>query len=110
SDNFQNLYFEGSYNGPRECTSEEGIKGVDNEGVIKLKGKKISRCLVSLEDLFDKYDKFIQGKAKDQPKNSAKFDQVNIETHEKPRLFNIGKCCSPEEKRSFATLLKKYSD
>ncbi|KAH9303794.1 hypothetical protein KI387_008198, partial [Taxus chinensis] len=58
-DNFNNLFFEGSENPHRESVpkeEKEGIEGIDEEGVIKLKGNKIPKGLVSLEDLFDKHD------------------------------------------------------
>ncbi|KAH9296368.1 hypothetical protein KI387_039956, partial [Taxus chinensis] len=64
---------------------KEGIEGID-EGVIKLKGNKIPKGLVSLEDLFDKHDRFIQEKSKQSSQCLADFDKENIGTPEEPRM------------------------
>ncbi|KAH9315939.1 hypothetical protein KI387_024566, partial [Taxus chinensis] len=59
-DNFEQLYFEGSDNFPRESVpfNKEDVKEeeMDQDGCIKLKGNKIPKGLVSLEELFDKHD------------------------------------------------------
>ncbi|KAH9310474.1 hypothetical protein KI387_025509, partial [Taxus chinensis] len=65
-DNYDQLYFEGSETFPRECVSsnEGDIKeDMDQDGYIKLKGNKIPKGLVILEDLFDKHDGYIKSKA-----------------------------------------------
>ncbi|KAH9312360.1 hypothetical protein KI387_027395, partial [Taxus chinensis] len=112
-DNFNNLFFEGSVNPHREVVAEDAsdeIERVDDEGMIRLKGNKIPKGLVSLEDLFDKHDRFIHEKEKLSSRHPSNFDKENIGTSEDPRMVNIGKCCSPEEKRKFIAFLKKYSD
>ncbi|KAH9310508.1 hypothetical protein KI387_025543, partial [Taxus chinensis] len=72
---------------PKE--EKEGIEGIDEDGVIKLKGNKIPKGLVSLEDLFDKHDRFIQEKEKQSSRCPSDFDQENIGTLENPRMVNI---------------------
>ncbi|KAH9317803.1 hypothetical protein KI387_019572, partial [Taxus chinensis] len=54
------MYFEGSDNLPRESVpfDKEVVKEeeADQDGCIKLKGNKIPKGSVSLEELFDKHD------------------------------------------------------
>ncbi|KAH9287447.1 hypothetical protein KI387_031564, partial [Taxus chinensis] len=88
-DNFNNLFFEGGENPHKEVVlkeENEGIKWIDDEGVIKLKGNKIPKGLVSLEDLFDKNKRFIQEKEKQSSQCPAYFDKENIGTPEEPRM------------------------
>ncbi|KAH9322475.1 hypothetical protein KI387_017114, partial [Taxus chinensis] len=69
------------------------IQGVGNEdpgdGIVKLKGNKIPKGLLSLEEIFHKNDMFIKEKEQARPTNFADYKQVNIGTKEKPRLVNI---------------------
>ncbi|KAH9293654.1 hypothetical protein KI387_041146, partial [Taxus chinensis] len=65
---------------------KEGIEGVDEEGVIKLKGNKIPKGLVSLEDLFDKHDRFIQEKERQYSQCPTDFEKENIGTPEQLRM------------------------
>ncbi|KAH9296575.1 hypothetical protein KI387_040163, partial [Taxus chinensis] len=72
---------------PKE--EKEGIEGMDKEGVIKLKGNKFPKGLVSLEDLFEKHDRFIQVKENQSSQCPSDFDQENIGTSDNPRMVNI---------------------
>lgn len=38
------------------------------------------------------------------------YEQVNIGIDDNPKMINIGKCCSHEEKCKFVALLHKYID
>ncbi|KAH9331038.1 hypothetical protein KI387_003146, partial [Taxus chinensis] len=67
-----------SENRPREHvpSNEEDIKeDMDQDGCIKLKGNKIPKVLVSLEDLFGKHDRFIKFEASQGTRQSAKYEK-----------------------------------
>ncbi|KAH9326476.1 hypothetical protein KI387_006654, partial [Taxus chinensis] len=88
-DNFNNLFFEGGENPHREVVAKEdkeGIGDIDEEGVIKLKGNKIPKGLFSLEDIFDKNDRFIQEKEKQSSQFLDDFEKENVGTPENPRI------------------------
>ncbi|KAH9310836.1 hypothetical protein KI387_025871 [Taxus chinensis] len=92
-DNFDQFYFEGSDNLPRECVSshEEGVKEeMNQDGCIKL---KIPKGQVILEELFDKHDRYIKSKTS---KGARQFEceKVNIGSLEEPKMVNLGKCCT----------------
>ncbi|KAH9293352.1 hypothetical protein KI387_041448, partial [Taxus chinensis] len=101
-DNFEQLYFEGSDNLPRESvpSDKEDVneEEMDQDGCIK-QGNKIPKGLVSLEELFDKHDRYVKSKASTGSQQSAEFDKTNIGSCIDPKLVNIGKCCTPEEKK-----------
>ncbi|KAH9319768.1 hypothetical protein KI387_021537, partial [Taxus chinensis] len=88
-DNFNNLFFEGSINPHREVVAEDAsdeIERVDDEGMIRLKYNKIPKGLVSLENLFDKHDRFICEKEKLSSCCLFDFDKEKIGTSEDPRM------------------------
>ncbi|KAH9299524.1 hypothetical protein KI387_031206, partial [Taxus chinensis] len=66
--------------------------------------------LVSLEGLFDKHDRFIQDKRQAEGASSSEVDQVNLGFVDQPKIVNIKKCCSSEERERFISLLKRYID
>ncbi|KAH9320393.1 hypothetical protein KI387_044493, partial [Taxus chinensis] len=108
-DNFDQLYFEGSDTFLRECvSSDEGdIKEeMNQDGCIKLKGNKIPKGLVSLENLFDKHDRYIKSKTSQGAQKSTKCENFNIGSLHEPKMVNIGKCCTLEEKKKVVNLLK----
>ncbi|KAH9310024.1 hypothetical protein KI387_037935, partial [Taxus chinensis] len=95
------LYFEGSDNLPRNCVSsnEEDVKEeTDQDGCIKLKGNKIPKGLVSLEDLFDKHDRYVNSKVSHGAQQSTEIEKTNIVSVDDPKMVNIGKCYTQEEK------------
>ncbi|KAH9319264.1 hypothetical protein KI387_021033, partial [Taxus chinensis] len=101
-DNFEQFYFEGSDNFPHESVSsnEEGVKEeTDQDGCIKLKGNKIPKGLVSLEELLDKHDRYVKSKDSKGAQQSIEYDKINIGSSTDPEMVNIGKCFSQEEKR-----------
>ncbi|KAH9288833.1 hypothetical protein KI387_032950, partial [Taxus chinensis] len=71
----------------------------NRDGCIKLKGNKILKGLVSLEELFDKQDKYVKFKASTGPQQSVEYEKINIRSSTDPQLVNIGKFCTPEEKK-----------
>ncbi|KAH9308267.1 hypothetical protein KI387_036178, partial [Taxus chinensis] len=108
-DNFDQLYFEGSDNLPRECVSsiEEGVKEeMDQDGCIKLKGNKIPKGMVSLEDLFDKHDRYMKSKVSQGASTITETEKVNIGSLDDPKMVNIGKFYTQEEKKKVVNLLK----
>ncbi|KAH9292382.1 hypothetical protein KI387_042434, partial [Taxus chinensis] len=62
-----------------ESTTSPIQEGVENEdpgdGIIQLKGNKIPKGLVSLEEIFDKHDRFIKEKEQAGPANSSDYEQ-----------------------------------
>ncbi|KAH9324013.1 hypothetical protein KI387_044470, partial [Taxus chinensis] len=88
-DNFDQLYFEGGGNLPRECVPPnegDSKEEMDHDGCIKLKGNKIPKGLVSLEELFDKHDGYIKSKASKGAQQSADYENINIGSLNKPML------------------------
>ncbi|KAH9316615.1 hypothetical protein KI387_025242, partial [Taxus chinensis] len=77
-----------------------GVKEeMDQDGCIKLKGKKIPKGMVSLEDIFDKHDRYMKSKVSQGARKSAETKKVNIGSLDDPKMVNIGKCCTQEEKK-----------
>ncbi|KAH9304239.1 hypothetical protein KI387_008643, partial [Taxus chinensis] len=58
---------------PKESKGE--AKEVDSNGVLKLKGNKIPKGLVSLKELFDRHDRFVKDRDKEYPRNTADFEK-----------------------------------
>ncbi|KAH9309116.1 hypothetical protein KI387_037027, partial [Taxus chinensis] len=58
---------------------------IDGE-FIQLKGNKILKGLVSLEGLFNKHDRFIQGKRQAKGASSLEVDQVNLGSADQPQM------------------------
>ncbi|KAH9290276.1 hypothetical protein KI387_034393, partial [Taxus chinensis] len=88
--NFEQLYFEGSDNLPRErVSSEQAVtqgEETDQDGCINLKGNKIPKGLVSLEELFDKHDRYVKSRASTGPQQSAEYDKIDIGNSTDPKL------------------------
>ncbi|KAH9329220.1 hypothetical protein KI387_001328, partial [Taxus chinensis] len=85
---------------PREYvpSNEDDIKEeMDQDGCIRLRGNKIPKGLVSLEDLFDKHDRYIRSKASQGTHQSVEYEKVNIGSNDEPKMVNIGKCYTQEE-------------
>ncbi|KAH9296533.1 hypothetical protein KI387_040121, partial [Taxus chinensis] len=98
-----------SENFPRECVSsnEEGVKEeMDQDECIKLKGNKIPKRLVILEEIFDKHDRYMMYKVSQGARKSAETEKVNIGSLDDPKMVNIGKCCTHEEKTKVVNFLK----
>ncbi|KAH9306913.1 hypothetical protein KI387_011317, partial [Taxus chinensis] len=77
-DNFNQLYFERSETMPREYvpSNEEDIgEEMDQDGCIKLKGNKIPKGLVSLEDLFEKHDRLIKSESSQVTRQFAEYEK-----------------------------------
>ncbi|KAH9288747.1 hypothetical protein KI387_032864, partial [Taxus chinensis] len=79
---------------------------MDQDGCIKLKGNKIPKGLVSLEDIFDKHDRYMKSKVSQRAQKFAETEKVNIGSLDDPKMVNIGKCCTQEEKKKVVNLLK----
>ncbi|KAH9327781.1 hypothetical protein KI387_007959, partial [Taxus chinensis] len=74
---------------PREYvpSNEEDIKEeMDQDGCIKLKGNKIPKELVSLEDLFVKHDRFIKSEASQGTQQFVEYEKVNIGSNDEPNV------------------------
>lgn len=119
-DNFKELFFEGSSFTHREAVIEvsnasktvedkESLEEPDSS-IIQWKGNKIPKGLVSLENIFDKHDRYIQNQRNSSERTSAEYQQINIETVNKPRLVNLATCCTIEESERFISLFKQYQD
>lgn len=83
---------------------------MDHDGCIKLKCNKIPKGIVSLEELFDKHDRYIKSKTSKGAQQSVEYEKTNIGSLNEPMLVNIGKCCTQEERKKVANLLKWYVD
>lgn len=76
-------------------------------GDEQLKGNKIPRHLISLENIFDGHDEFIRREWGRKAGTSEEFEGMNIGTKYKPKIVNIGSSCSNEE-RDKAKGLRDY--
>lgn len=81
-----------------------------NENIIQLKENKTLKGLVSLEKLFDRHDGYIGNRNAPSSNESGDYDKVNIGDEANPKFINLGKYCTPREKRGFINLLLSYKD
>ncbi|KAH9299694.1 hypothetical protein KI387_031376, partial [Taxus chinensis] len=58
----------------RESVTNQGDESEGNDGICHLKGKKIPKGLVFLERLFDKHDRFVKKKRRDDPDSSPETE------------------------------------
>ncbi|KAH9308976.1 hypothetical protein KI387_036887, partial [Taxus chinensis] len=76
-----------------ELTTSPIQEEVENEdpgdGIIQLKGNKIPKGLVSLEEIFDKHDNFIKEKEHEGITNYVDYEKIDFDTKDKPHLINI---------------------
>lgn len=105
-DNYKELFFEGSTTPFKESLAEDSE--ATGSGIIQLKGNLIPKGLVSLENIFDRHDQYIQDQRMSGVNTFVEHYQVNIGTKDKPQLVNLGKCCTPEEAEKFTALFKQY--
>ena len=73
--------------------------------ILQLKTNKFPKGLVMLENAFDNQDRFTS-EVKD--KNLEELEEVNLGRVEASKKVYIGKKISPEIRKSFIDLLKKY--
>ncbi|KAH9311024.1 hypothetical protein KI387_026059, partial [Taxus chinensis] len=60
-ENFEETYYEGSNSPPRQTTvGEMDVDISGSQDIIQLKGNKIPKGLVSLEEMFDKHDQMLK--------------------------------------------------
>lgn len=77
---------------------------------MKLKDNKIPSHSVSLENIFTHHDAYIQRKRKERDKYFREHEGLNIGDGLKPKMINIGKCCTMGEREEAKDLLQKYQD
>ena len=63
-----------------------------------------------MEKLFNKHDAYIQKERNKKGKTCGEFDGINIGTEDSPKMINIGKCCTPEERIKVRELLINFQD
>lgn len=85
---------------------EEELKS----SIIQLKENRIPSHFVSLEKLFDKHDAYIRRERDKKEKTCGEFDGINIGTKDSPKMINIGKCCTLEERTKIRELLIEFKD
>lgn len=107
-DNYKELFFEGSSTHFKESLTEDSR--ATDFGIIQLRGNQIPKGLVSLENIFDRHDQYIQDQKSSSANTYAKHYQVNIGTEDKARFVNLGKCCTPKEAEKITALFKQYKD
>ncbi|KAH9313449.1 hypothetical protein KI387_044083, partial [Taxus chinensis] len=94
-DEFDELYFERSKTTTQKTTTDEIDPDYDDSsGIIQLKGNKIPKGLVFLEDIFDKHDQYLKKNKEYGEISSSKLLLVNLGKEDEPKIVNLGKCCS----------------
>jgi hypothetical protein len=83
---------------------EEGNNYTGNDDEVKAPPRKV----VSSERDFDRQDG--HKKKKETKKKLCDYLEVNIGTHEEPRLIKVGKTTSIDERNEIVKLLKEYRD
>ncbi|KAH9290853.1 hypothetical protein KI387_034970, partial [Taxus chinensis] len=70
----------------RESVTDQGDESEGNDGICQLKGNKIPKGLVSLERLFNRHDRFVKKKKRDDPNSSPETKPVNIGSVRAPAI------------------------
>ena len=98
------MYFERStnVNGDISVTGDKTKIELD---MIQLKSNKIPPHLISLEFFVDRHDAYIKRERDKKGKTYGEYDGINIGTEVSPKVINIGKCCTPEERVEIKKLL-----
>ena len=65
---------------------------------------------MSLEKLFNRHDAYIKQKRAEKGPTTSEYEGVNIDNVDDPKMINIGKCCSLEEKEMERLLFVEYWD
>ncbi|KAH9304902.1 hypothetical protein KI387_009306, partial [Taxus chinensis] len=68
----------------RESINGQNHESEEKDGICQLKGNKIPKGLVSLERLFDRHDRFVKKKKRDDPDSSPETEPVNIGSEAHP--------------------------
>lgn len=63
-----------------------------------------------MEKLFNRHDAYIRKERNKKGKTCGEFDGINIGTEDSPKMINIGKCCTPEERIKVRKLLIDFQD
>ena len=63
-----------------------------------------------MEKLFNRHDAYIKKKREEKGPTTGEYEGVNIGDVYNPKMINIGKCCSPEEKEAARQLFIEYQD
>ena len=92
----------------REHSSHEDKEKQTRE--IQLKGNIIPPYFVSLEKFFNRHDAYIKQKRVKKGPTIGEYEGVNISNVDDPKMINIGKCCSLEEKEVARLLFEEYRD
>ncbi|KAH9303983.1 hypothetical protein KI387_008387, partial [Taxus chinensis] len=53
---------------------------------------------------------YVKSKASTGPQQSAEYDKIDIGSSTDPKLVNIGKCCTADDRKKEIVLLKRYKD
>ena len=61
-----------------------------------------------LEQMFDLETKFRRPSNVKTHSSSLQFELINIGSEVEPKYVNLGKCCSPKERRKFNSLFRQY--
>lgn len=85
----------------------EGDENLEVEGIEQLRYNKLTRGLVTLENIFYRHDMYKQKKEVNKPEDSI---EINIGSEASPKLIRIGKTTSAEERRQIEDLIREYRD
>ena len=99
---YQHQSNRGNHGGPDHEQKEDWT----NE--VQLQGNIISPYFVSLEKLFNRHDSYIKKKKIEKGPTTSEYEGVNIGDGHNPKMINIGKCWSLEEKEADKQLLIEY--
>ena len=98
-----------------EClTNDEVFKGAiidDEEHQAELKYDNfIPKGVRTLERIFNLNEKFKRPANMKTQSSSLQFELINLGTETKPKYVNLGKCCSPAQRKKFISLFNQYKD
>ena len=79
-------------------------------GEVEFKSNIIPPYFVALENLFNRHDAYIKQKRAKKGPTTGEYEGVNIGDIHDPKMINIGKCCSSEEKEATKNLFIEYQE
>lgn len=106
SEPFSDQYFEGRKKNYKYFSPD--IKKELELGAKKLKGNKIPRHLISLENICYRHDAFIRREKERKGGTSGEYEGMNIGIEYKPKMVNISSSCSKEERSKGKGPLTEY--
>jgi len=84
----------------RSLQEEEGLR----------KGNTFPKWVVTLEKLFNLQSHFKGPPNTKTHSSTLSHEKINLGTESDPKYINLGVGCTPEERRAFISLFRKYHD